>query len=406
MNEIYTKKDRVFQRSDRTDPFNYSDGNETEDYLLKIIQEATDLSLASENWHQYIKDWPTKYHLSPQRADLLRPLRDSLRNKTVLEIGCGCGALTRFLGEAGAKVTALEGSQRRCEITAARCRDLPNVQVVRDSFETFKSDIKYDLIVLIGVLEYSNLFIEGDNPPLELLKMAKALLKSSGSLVIGIENKLGLRYWAGAPEDHVGRPYFGIENRYDHHTAETFGRAELEKLLISAGLPYNEFLYPFPDYKLPSIILKESAITGAIPDTANLIIPATDHPQFKAYHPKFFTDRAWKEVINNELTPDMANSFLVLASIDKVPQLLPADTFAYIYSSGRYPLYRKANTFVEKGRGAEIRRSLINPGYPQRSNAVLTQVMKDEDYIPGKIFFLGCQDIISRKGWTVQQLVE
>src|SRR5918993_1946296 len=160
MNEIYTKKDRVFQRSDRTDPFNYSDGNETEDYLLKIIREANDLSLASHHWHQYIKDWPTKYHLSPQRADLLRPLQDSLKNKSVLEIGCGCGAVTRFLGESGALVTALEGSARRCEITAARCRDLSNVNVVCDSFETFRSHTTYDLINLIGVLEYSNLFIQ------------------------------------------------------------------------------------------------------------------------------------------------------------------------------------------------------------------------------------------------------
>src|SRR6188472_4450541 len=118
MNEIYTKKDRVFQRSDRTDPFNYSDGDETENYLLRIIEEADDLSISSPHWNKYIIDWPTKYHLSPQRADLLRPFHDNFKNKSVLEIGCGCGAVTRFLGESGAQVTALEGSTRRCRITA------------------------------------------------------------------------------------------------------------------------------------------------------------------------------------------------------------------------------------------------------------------------------------------------
>jgi GT2 family glycosyltransferase/SAM-dependent methyltransferase len=406
MNEIYTKKNRVFQRSDKTDPFNYSDGDETENYLLRIIEEAADLSISSPHWNQYIIDWPAKYHLSPQRADLLRPFQDSFKDKSVLEIGCGCGAVTRFLGETGATVTALEGSTRRCRITAARCRDLPNVRVVCDNFQDFHTNDKYDNIVLVGVLEYSNMFIDGVHSARELLRMAKSMLKPGGSLIIGIENKLGLKYWAGAPEDHVGKPYFGIENRYDDHTPQTYGRVELENLLHSAGLVNTEFLYPFPDYKLPSIILREKSMQANLPAPANLIIPATDHPQFKSYHPNFVTDRAWKEVINNALTPDMANSFLVVASGHPATSLLPAETLAYIYSSGRYPTYRKANTFVQTEAGTIIKRALINEGYPARETAGLQQVIKDEDYIPGTIYFLGFQDIISKAGWTIEQLVE
>ncbi|RYY21703.1 MAG: glycosyltransferase, partial [Chitinophagaceae bacterium] len=353
----------------------------------------------------YIKDWPTKYHLSPQRADLLRPFQESFNNKSILEIGCGCGAITRFLGETGAQVTALEGSTRRCRITAARCRDLSNVRVVCDEFHEFRSTIKYDIVVLIGVLEYSNIFIKGIHSALEMLRMAKSLLKPNGSLIIGIENKLGLKYWAGAPEDHVGKPYFGIENQYDDHTPQTYGRVELENLLRSAGFANSEFLYPFPDYKLPSIVLREKSILQNIPEPSNLVVPATDHPQFKSYHPNFVTDRAWKEVINNALTPDMANSFLVVSSSDTPDELLPAETCAYIYSSGRYPPYRKANTFVQSSTGVKITRSLINPGYPERNNAEIKQVIKDEDYIPGSIYFLGFQNIISKQGWTIEQLI-
>ncbi|WP_461401202.1 glycosyltransferase [Flavitalea sp.] len=406
MNEIYTKKDRFFQRSDRTDPFNYSDGDETENYLLRIIEEAADLSISSPHWNQHIIDWPTKYHLSPQRADLLRPFQHSFQNKSVLEIGCGCGAITRFLGETGARVTALEGSARRCRITAARCRDLANVHVVCDNFQEFHSTEKYDLIILIGVLEYSNIFIDGVHSAVELLHMAKTMLSPNGSLIIGIENKLGLKYWAGAPEDHVGKPFFGIENRYDDHTPQTYGRVELENLLHSAGLIHSEFLYPFPDYKLPSIILREKSMQANVPEPSNLIIPATDHPQFKSYYPNFVTDRAWKEVINNELTPDMSNSFLVVASTHSPVDLLPDETFAYIYSSGRYPSYRKANTFVQTEAGTRILRTLINAGYPARDNALLSQVIEDEDYIPGSIYFLEFQDIISKTGWSIEQLVD
>ena len=73
-----------------------------------------------------IRDWPSQYHLDAARANLLRPIAPA-SGATVLEIGAGCGAITRFLGETGATVLALEGSLARARIAASRCRDLDNV---------------------------------------------------------------------------------------------------------------------------------------------------------------------------------------------------------------------------------------------------------------------------------------
>lgn len=215
--------------------FQYSDGDENENYILKAIQQSNDLSIGSEDLSAYIKDWPSLYHLSPKRADLLRPLAEQLKDKKILEIGSGCGAITRFLGEINCDVLALEGSLRRARITLERCRDLDNVKVVSDNFDAFVTEEKFDCITLIGVLEYSNLFIKGDNPPLAMLNKAKQLLKPGGHIIIAIENKLGLKYWAGAPEDHVSKAYHGIQNLYSDEEAKTFGHHEMVSLLMQAG---------------------------------------------------------------------------------------------------------------------------------------------------------------------------
>mgnify|MGYP006938600231 CR=1 FL=1 len=40
--------------------------------------------------------------------------------------------------------------------------------------------------------------------------------------MIAIENRLGLKYWAGCTEDHVGKYFEGLENYPDTRSVRTF----------------------------------------------------------------------------------------------------------------------------------------------------------------------------------------
>src|SRR5687768_17365235 len=93
----------------QSEQFAYSDGQEVEDGILATLKGTTDLSVGSPELAARIVDWPTEYHFSDARANLLRhlPLGPGVR---VLELGAGCGALTRFLGERGCEVVSVEGS--------------------------------------------------------------------------------------------------------------------------------------------------------------------------------------------------------------------------------------------------------------------------------------------------------
>ena len=139
------------------------------------------------------------------RANLLRPLAGNLLNQArVLELGCGCGAVSRFLAETCAGVCAVEGSSKRAAIAAARCSDLPNIQIIADHIQNLPEDIgKFDVVTLIGVLEYAGLFDNGDCPALALLRKARNFLKEDGCLILALENKMGLKYFAGIPEEHL-----------------------------------------------------------------------------------------------------------------------------------------------------------------------------------------------------------
>ena len=73
-NELECTKNGVFTPHGQTTAFGYSDGNDQEARLKAILTGASDLSSLSPDLELAINNWPTEYHLSPQRANLLRYL--------------------------------------------------------------------------------------------------------------------------------------------------------------------------------------------------------------------------------------------------------------------------------------------------------------------------------------------
>jgi len=295
--------------------FQYSDGGEAEAYLENSLRQASDLSSHSVELTGLIRDWPSEYHLSPKRSNLLRPLGlDHCRS--LLELGAGCGAITRYLGENIPRVVAVEGSRNRAELAALRCRDLDNIEIVCGQFQEVKFSEKFDVVTLIGVLEYSGSYIESVNPYQTALEIAKQSLAADGILILAIENKLGLKYFAGCSEDHTKVLFDSIEGYNSGQLVKTFGKKELEILLKSVGLEYCHFLYPFPDYKLPDVILSLEAEKQH--QTEPFLYQWLGYDNAKDYskkHLELFQELlVAKQLEANGFLSEMSNSFLILAS--------------------------------------------------------------------------------------------
>ena len=82
--------------------FGYSEGAEAEQRLLDIVEGLDDRSTFAPGYLENIVDWSTRYHFSRARHCLVRPLDIGPQDR-VLELGCGTGAITRYLGETGAQ---------------------------------------------------------------------------------------------------------------------------------------------------------------------------------------------------------------------------------------------------------------------------------------------------------------
>ncbi len=380
----------------------YSDGDEIEQHIAEIIQNAEDRSVLSSELRAHCTDWPTTYHLSSQRSNLLRPFSADLQSD-ILEIGAGCGAMTRFLGESGAQVLALEGSLRRATIAQSRTLDLSNVTIVADRFEHFHIDQHFDVITLIGVLEYAGMFSTHQDPAWDMLRKIHALLKPHGKLIIAIENQLGLKYFAGAPEDHLGQAMYGIEGRYRKGEPQTFGRQHLQYLLQRAGFDHTRFLLPFPDYKLPVCILTEEGLHRTDFDAAELICQTITKDAQLPTSTHFSQERVWPVLHQNGLLHDLTNSFLIVASNDP-PVATESRVLGHYYSTDRSPPFCKETLFVhhDENQIRVKRHAIAANGCTSFSGDEFSFTLSAESpYIRGRTLYREFLDIITQPGWRI-----
>lgn len=233
----------------------YCDG-EIEDYMLDLAKQYGDIEYS--NVIEEEKNWPILYHFSHVRENIISWLPIS-GEETVLEIGSGCGAVTGALTKKAKKVQCIELSKKRSMINAYRHRESDNIHIMVGNFQDIEPQMeeKFDWITLIGVFEYSDLYIKSRKPYQEMLSRIKKHLKPNGKIVIAIENRLGLKYWAGCREDHTGNYFEGLEGYLENVGVKTFSKSELEKIIESTGNWKINFYYPYPDYKLPMVIYSD-----------------------------------------------------------------------------------------------------------------------------------------------------
>ena len=215
--------------------------------------------------------WLHQIVTSPKR-DLFFRQHPPKAGARILDIGSGWGQIALPLAHAAsAEVVALEPTPERLAFTQAAAQQdgvAGRMYFLQGDFFEVEFAQRFDLVTCIGVLEWTAKFRSGDprEVHVDFLRRARARLAPGGQLVIGIENRLGLKYLLGAPDDHIGTPNIAV---YDAALATekwlkqsgqplrsfTFARTELAELLAASGFRESTFFAALPDYKLPELIL-------------------------------------------------------------------------------------------------------------------------------------------------------
>jgi 2-polyprenyl-3-methyl-5-hydroxy-6-metoxy-1,4-benzoquinol methylase len=334
VNGIYTLNNKA--------SFGYSDGSRNEQYIAKVIESSSDISSNSTELESKINGWVSKYHLSMDRVNAYRDVKFS-DTDVVLEVGAGCGSITRFLAEKVKHVVAVEGSHVRAGIIKSRVRDLENVTVVCSPFQDLQYKTKFDYIVCNGVYEYSGSFVNEKDPYDYILKLFRGLLSDDGVLIIAIENKFGLKYFTSSREDHTNIMFDGIEG-YCHHPnkVETFGIVELVSK-IKKEFKFIDTLIPLPDYKFPKALISEKMINTVNTQALFSSFVASD---YITYTPPLFNEKiVYQELSKNDMLIPFSNSFMLFSS-NKNMNCFESDWLGSVYKTGRKAENMSVSKFI------------------------------------------------------------
>lgn len=236
----------------------------------------------------------------------------------VLDVGAGMGTNSHALAMRYREVVALEPVLERVQFMQQRFAQekLSNTKIVRSSLWTlpFASE-SFDLVALNGVLEWVAEGRTGDPGDLQECALRKVfhLLRPGGYLYLGIENRLGLGYFAGYPDPHCGLPLVTVlPRRLAHWYARRKGQSGYRnylyssrgyrKLLQKAGFTRFEFYLAAPSYNHPRFL---------IPLKGNIFSYYSRN--FNSVHPSRLRKIAHEILVKLQLLQHFEYSFVILA---------------------------------------------------------------------------------------------
>ena len=237
------------------------------------------------------------------------------KNQRVLEIANEIEKLTEML-------------RKKCNI----------VKSIKQLSELDYIEEKFDIVTLIGINEYQKIDLEN------LVIRLEKVLNPDGKILIAVDNKFGLRFWAGNPEKILNQKFTSLIG-YNNETlkTETYTKKYIENIL--KGIGYNtRFYYPLPDYKLPNVIFTDEQLP--------------EYNSIDKYNPYFLekSDILFNEIdvfreilkTNKEMFTFFANSFLVEITKGKCNEKYKYISFNNMRKQEYQLITKISDTYVEK----------------------------------------------------------
>lgn len=173
------------------------------------------------------------HQINPLRVDFIEE-RSSVKDKKVLDVGCGGGILAEALSELGANVTGIDASENTIGVAKSHSSSVgSDVIYIQNTIEEFISshpNEKFDVITCLEMLEHVP-------SPNEIIKSCSNLLKDDGNIFFSTINRNPRSYLFAV----IGAEYIlNLLPKGTHDYEKFIKPSELAKWIREAGLNSKE----------------------------------------------------------------------------------------------------------------------------------------------------------------------
>ena len=156
-------------------------------------KEIEKFSKIAEEWWNPSGKFKPLHKFNPIRIsyiknNIIKTMKITDRNKPlkkikILDVGCGGGLLSEPMCRMGAEVTAIDASKKNIEVAKIHAKkDKLKIKYICTSPDNYKTDIKYDVILNMEIVEH----VEDINV---FIKSCSKLLKKNGIMFVATLNK-------------------------------------------------------------------------------------------------------------------------------------------------------------------------------------------------------------------------
>lgn len=210
----------------------------------------------------------------------------------------------------GAKILFVSGGRPECEVLFDTIKEKGYEAVRTDLVSLQEVNDEFDYVVAAGIIERSE-------RPKEMLTKLKKLLKTSGKLLLGAENRFAIRYFCGDQDSFSGHVLDGIDDyakvskkRQRINGGRSYTKAEYEKMLFYAGFKKLKVYAVMPELVRPQILLAENYIPNEAIDVR--VFPQYNNPETLFLE----EEKLYKVLMENHMFHQMANGFFIESTID------------------------------------------------------------------------------------------
>lgn len=222
------------------------------------------------------------------------------------------GLLQWYDFKAGGRALCVGGGEALEELLSERSLDVVSASCAETCEAAWREshDGSFDYLVCVEALEE-------EEDPRAVLRAWRGVLKPEGTLLLGMNNRLGLRYFCGDKDPYTRRNFDGIEGyrrayvkAEDRFRGRCYDQAELKKMLTGAGWDSFRFYSVLPDLRNASLMIPEDELP-------NEDLAARVFHTYNAPGTVFLEEEGLYEgLLSNGMFHKMANAFLIECAPD------------------------------------------------------------------------------------------